>query len=111
MKENPLMTRFGLGPICVLAILDSQRPQDNQPEDRDDERASEGTENSSPYPQGEEKNIPEEHRPEPEIDQQPDPREKEIDLDDAAGPGQAGIGGEKLDRDTDLIDTPRPDDN
>lgn len=110
MNKRLKTVNCGQGPIYAFAMIEpnKQPPAYEGGETRDDETASEQT-GDNQYPSREEQNIPEKHRPDPEIDQQPEPREKEIDLDDEAGPGQAGIEGEESDTDTDLIDTPRPD--
>ncbi|MGO1788345.1 MAG: hypothetical protein ACTHZ7_14835 [Sphingobacterium sp.] len=112
--NNDLKTaRCGLGPIYALAILeqDNSSPSYNGGDTRDDETASKQSQQNEPHPKKEKREVPDKPSPEPEIDQQPDPREKEIDIDDAAGPGQAGIEGDEAETDTDLIDTPRPDDD
>lgn len=103
----------GRGPIYVFAILeqDNNSPSYNGGDTRDDETASKRPQKNEPHPEKEKQDIPEKHKPDPEIDPQPEPREKEIDIGDAAGPGQAGIQGDESETDTDLIDTPRPDDN
>ena len=112
--NNDLKTpRCGLGPIYALAILeqDNNRPSYNGGDTRDDETASKKQQKKESPTKKEKREVADQPNREPEIDQQPDPREKEIDIDDAAGPGRAGIEGDEADTDTDLIDTPRSDDD